>query len=93
MSVLTAPLTADDEADIAQGKIIMRVMDETGDSRQMWDPNVPAEVEHARKSYEDAIASGMRAFHVKKNGDPGRLLTEFPSEAGKVIFAPPLVGG
>lgn len=93
MSVLTAPLTADEDAAIAAGKIIMCVLDDTGDARQMWDPNIPAEVEHARKSYDEAIAAGMRAFHVRKNGEPGRMITEFPAEAGKVIFAPALQGG
>lgn len=92
MSQLTT-LYEGDLKDIAEGKGILCAIDATGDSRHMWDPSRPDEVAAMKKLFTEQRAKGMTAYHVKKNGEPGKIITEFPDEEGKVIFAPALRGG
>jgi hypothetical protein len=92
MSALTQE-SPQDLADLEAGLGILRIMDGTGDTRHTWDPNVPAEVELARKNFEEALKAGMRAYKVKRSGQPGDQITEFDPTAGKLIIAPALRGG
>lgn len=92
MSALTTDSPADLDA-MARGLGVLCIMDRTGDTRQMWDPNNADEVEIAKAAFEAAIAKGMRAYKVTKDGDKGELIKKFDPKAGKIILAPALVGG
>jgi len=71
----------------------MCILDPTGHSRQTWDAAVPVEVEAARSMFNSLRKKGYVAYHVKKDGEPGEVMTDFDPEAGKVIMSPPLAGG
>jgi hypothetical protein len=77
-----------------QQKNYMAVMGKEGDTKHMWDPRVPFEVENARRTFDDFRKKGYAAFHAK--GDKGERdvqMLEFDPNAGRIIFIPPQVGG
>lgn len=71
----------------------MRVIDQTGDTKIMWDSSKEPEVESARRTFNDLRKKKYTAYAVKKNGDKGEVITEFDPDAEKIIMAPPMAGG
>lgn len=69
------------------------VMDRTGDTKIIWDSGNDDEVENARRTFKDLKKKGYLAYKVKKGGDKGEVVSEFDSEAERLIMAPPLAGG
>ena len=72
---------------------LMRVIDETGDSKLIWDSANEAEVEAARKLFNELKGKRYKAFSVKKDGEPGSVITSFDPNAEKIIMQPPMAGG
>lgn len=64
-----------------------------GDTKHMWDPNNPDEVEAAKTMFETFKKKGYAIFLVDKVGDQGDQVREFSANAGKYIFVPPMKGG
>ena len=64
-----------------------------GDYKVTWDPEVAAEVEAARKSFNELKKKGMAAYAVDRKGDKGHVLNAFDPEEEAMIMAPALVGG
>lgn len=71
----------------------LKVLDRTGDTRIMWDPERPAEVEVAKKAFDEAKKKGHVAYSVTKKGDKDEVIRDFDPSAGKIIMAPALRGG
>lgn len=71
----------------------MRIIDITGDTKLIWDADASEEVENARKTFKRLTKKGYHAYSVKKNGEEGKLITEFDPDAEKIILAPPMAGG
>jgi hypothetical protein len=69
------------------------VLDETGDTRLMWDPRIKDEVKSSKELFDKMKKKGYLAYTVKKNGDPGEVIHEFDPKAGKIIMTPQMVGG
>jgi hypothetical protein len=85
--------TVETLADVPKGCSVMEVMDHTGDTKKIWDPTKPVEVEDARRSFEELRKKGYAAFSVSEDGTAGEQLTEFDPNAGRVIMRPPMAGG
>lgn len=64
-----------------------------GDYKVTWDPEVEAEVDAARKSFDELRKKGMAAYAVDRKGGKGRVLNSFDPDAEAMIMAPALVGG
>ena len=71
----------------------MRVLDESGDLKIVWDSDKPDEVTHARETFDKMKAKGYSAFSVKKSGEPGRTLAAFDPDIEAMILVPRIVGG
>jgi hypothetical protein len=71
----------------------LRTMGRQGDTKLMWDAGVDAEVDAARRTFDDLRKKGYLGFAVKKNGDKGTQIREFDADAEKIIMAPPMAGG
>lgn len=69
------------------------IMDRTGDTKISWSPDRPAEVTEARGHFDRMKKHGYLAYSVNRDGDKGTVVREFDPEAGKLILAPPTVGG
>ena len=74
-------------------EMIFEVMDSTGHTRQIFDPNQAPEVEAAREMFKSLSAKGYKAFFVGKDGEQADRMKEFDPKAGKFIMVPPIVGG
>ena len=71
----------------------MRVIDQTGDTKIIWDADQKAEVEAARDTFNKLRKKNYNAYAVKKDGEKGSIITEFDPAAEKIIMAPPMAGG
>jgi hypothetical protein len=61
--------------------------------RTIWNPGNDAEVENARRTFDDLKAKDYEAFRVDDDGDKAGRMPEFDRTAGKVIMVPRLIGG
>ncbi len=71
----------------------MAVMDETGDTKIVWDEDKQIEVDEARSTFERMRKKGYAAYKVDKKGEKGELITEFDPSAEKIILSPQMKGG
>lgn len=78
----------------------MMVMDRSGDTKIVWDPNVPEEVEIARKAFNELTrpasqgGKGYQAWSVNpEDASKQALIRKFDPNASKLILSPPMVGG
>jgi hypothetical protein len=71
----------------------MAVMDETGDTKLIWDVDNEDEVSNAKRTFNDLKKKGYVAFKVNKKGDRGSVMDEFDADAEKIIMAPQMQGG
>jgi hypothetical protein len=56
---------------------VMRVLDESGDSRIVWDRRDKNQVKEAFSKFRDFITKGYRAYVVRSDGTRGSRLDEF----------------
>lgn len=71
----------------------MSVMDETGDSKLVWDEDNEAEVAAAETMFKSLKKKGYAGYKVDKKGEKGTIMDEFDPSAEKVIMAPQMKGG
>lgn len=65
-----------------------------GDTKLMWDANIPDEVANAKRTFEDLTKKGYTAFRTKgKDGEKGTRMDTFDPTAERIILVPRLVGG
>jgi hypothetical protein len=84
-----------EEIDVPAGHGLMSMMKaEYGDLRVMWDHTIQAEVDAARKQFDEMRAEGFSAYRAEgKRGDRGEVLRAFDPKAERIIFFKPNVGG
>lgn len=76
------------------GKSIMNVLNNTGDSKFMWDRHNADEVAGARAQFNELKKKGFIAFKVDKEGKKTpEQITEFDPNLERIIMSPPMVGG
>lgn len=69
------------------------VMDRTGDTKIIWNPNNDVEVEVAQNTFDKLKKQGYMAYKVDSKGDKGEVLQKFDKNVEKLIMAPPMRGG
>lgn len=80
--------------DVPAHKFAMAVLGQNGDTKHIWDPEKPAEVEAAKAVFDSLRKKGYMAFHVKgKQGEQGDQMREFDPAAGRLILVPQMAGG
>ena len=79
--------------EIPVGYHSMAVMDGTGDTKKIWNPRIPAEVDDAEASFDRLRAEGYLAFSVSPDGSQGEQIHAFDADAGKMILIPQMQGG
>lgn len=72
---------------------VLVILDQTGDTKHMWDRNNEDEVSEMRALFDRMVKKGMQAWSVTRKGDKDQRITTFDPQAEKIIFAPALVGG
>ena len=78
-------------------KHVMDILDQTGHTTHGWDSDNEAEVDIAKKAFDEAVKKGYYAYRVsqEKNGESkrGDRMTKFDPLAEKMILMPQLQGG
>lgn len=69
------------------------VMDHTGDTKTIWDPDNSDQVDVVRDAFNKLKSKGYLAYTVQEGGKRGTLLNSFDPRAGKIIMSPPMAGG
>jgi hypothetical protein len=75
------------------GDFEIAIMDNTGDTKYMFNPNNTTEVEIAREVFKKYRKEGYICFSANDDGSKNEQLNEFDPKVAKMIFSPPLVGG
>lgn len=78
---------------ITPGRGELAILDHTGDTKILWNPDNEDETKVAETSFKTLRKKGYSAFMVKKDGEKGELIHDFDPDAGRIIMAPALVGG
>jgi len=72
----------------------MSVIDRSGDTKHMWDPNNKTEVKAMERLFKDLTSKGYIAFKVdKRDATKGEMMRKFDPEAGSMILIPMMAGG
>jgi hypothetical protein len=80
--------------ELAPDQGMLCVLNQEGDTKIIWDRRKPDEVENARRTFRHFVDKKYAAYSVKgKEGEKGEVIREFDSEAERIIFAPPMIGG
>ena len=70
------------------------VLDQTGDTKLIWDRNNRDEVDAARELFGKLKKKGHLAYTVRgEKGDKGDVIQEFDPTAERIIMSPRLIGG
>lgn len=69
------------------------VMDRTGDTKHLWNPNNTTEVEVAREAFKKFRKDGYLIFSVGADGEKKEQINEFDPYIGKYIATPAFKGG
>lgn len=78
----------------SDGRGEMAVMNETGDTKTIWDSSNADEVEAARTQFDFFVKKKKyAAFTVGADGEKSAQIREFDPNLGKIIFVKPVVGG
>ena len=78
----------------AEGKGVLRILDRTGDTKLIWDPENEDEVENARSTFDSLKKKGYAIFRVKgEKGEQGEQMRTFDARAGRLIAVKQLAGG
>ena len=80
--------------EVPAGKHGMEVMGAGGDTKYVWDPTKPVEVEAARATYDKLVKAGYRPFRLGgSDGNVGEPMREFDPQAGSLILSTQYKGG
>lgn len=71
----------------------LSVLDTTGDTKTIWNPDNDVEVGVARAAFDTLKRKGYLIYHVKGDGEKGQAMHSFDPHAAKLIAVPPIQGG
>ena len=72
----------------------MRVLDTSGDTKVIWDPDNEDECDAAEAQFNSLKKKGFTAFEVGKRGKKSdERVDEFNPDLGKLIMVPAMRGG
>lgn len=73
-------------------QLLIRVLDDNGDSRLLWDRHVPAECADARRKFDEYLRQGYRAYVTRSDGSKGARVETFDALMEEIIVAPGQAG-
>lgn len=68
------------------GMCLMRVLDDNGDTRLVWNRRDQGEVEEARAKFDEYVKKGYRAYLCRSDGSKGRRIETFDSLLEEMIL-------
>lgn len=76
-----------------QNEHTLHVIDQTGDTKLIWDDENSDEAKAAKKLFKDLKEKGFIAYTVSEGGDKKDIIHEFDPNLGAIIMIPPMKGG
>jgi len=75
------------EPELTESQFAMRLFNETGDTRLIWDSGRPKEVQEAARLFEEYLAKGWRAYAIDPKGNKtSRRIYGFSSTLEEVFI-------
>ena len=71
----------------------LSVLNETGDTKTIWDSDNEDEVTVARAAFDSFRTKGYAIYKVGKNGERSTVMHTFDPNAEKMIAVPAIVAG
>jgi hypothetical protein len=81
------------QIEIPEGKHVLRILDNSGDSVITYDPTIEAEVAKAMEAFDESMGKGMRAFVLDDGAGGAHVSSTFEQEAVHTVIQPQYVGG
>ena len=72
---------------LSDNQFALRILDETGDRRIVWDLLSPKETNEAKKKFDEYQLKGWRAYAIAKDGTRSHRIASFDETLQEVIFA------
>jgi hypothetical protein len=66
--------------------VLMRVLDDNGDTRLLWNRRNQPEVDEARAKFNEYLTKGYRAYVCRSDGAKGRKVDTFDALLEEVIL-------
>lgn len=77
---------------LSKERLLLRIMDETGDRRIVWDRNEPRQIEEVKLEFERCLAQGYKAYVCRMDGSRGRQMDSFDSLMEELIISGEMEG-
>lgn len=90
---IAATLPVSDDPDANLPRHSLNVLDHTGHSQTIWDPNNDAEVAAAKSTFDTLSSKGYVAYCVKADGTEAEVMKTFDPKAKAMIMRPAVKGG
>jgi len=71
---------------LKDSEVFMRILDESGDSRVIWDSRDPKQVADAATLFEEYLKKGWRAYAVDQHGVQGKRIRRFNAATEEIFF-------
>lgn len=71
----------------------LRILDNSGDTKTVWDSSKPDEVKAAREAFDHYKSKGYAIFGANSAGEKGQRLDTFDPAVGVMYAVPRIVGG
>ncbi len=81
------------DVELQPGQSVIARLDETGDTKIIWDRANETEVTIAREAFARAKKDRFMAYKVIGDGKKGEIIREFDPTAERIILTPPMQGG
>lgn len=78
---------------VPEGKSMLVILSDEGDTKLEWDPHDEVSTSIARSAFEKAKKARHVAYRITREGTKGAVADEFDPNAQKYILAPQMVGG
>jgi hypothetical protein len=75
------------------GQKVMRILNEKGDERLVWDKENGHQAKEAKAKFEEFIKKNYMAFSVDSQGKKNRKIEEFDIDAEEILMVPPTSAG
>jgi len=72
--------------ELDENQFPLRILDETGDRRLVWDCRSPRESNEAAQKFEEYLAKGWKAYAINRHGKKNFRIMGFDANYEEVIF-------
>lgn len=67
-------------------ELALRILDDTGDQRIVWDLRDKKQIEEAKRKFDELVSKGWKPYAIDRNGNKGRRIYAFDAVKEELIF-------